>query len=62
MGSPAHSAQPSARLWDTLGDLGAQWGKSSCPRQREGQDSWGEQGFICYLEAVCERTLDEVRE
>lgn len=62
MASPAHSAQPPAGLRETLGDLGAQWGKPSCPRLREGQDVWGEHGFICYLEAICEHTLDEVRE
>lgn len=61
MASPAHSAQPPARLRETLGDLGAQWGKPSCPWQREGQDIWGEQGFSGYLETICEHTLDEVR-
>lgn len=33
---------------ETLGDLAAQWGKPSCPWQREGQDIWGEQGFTGY--------------
>lgn len=62
MASPAHSAQPPAGLRETLGDLGAQWGKASCPWQREGQDIWGEQEFACYRKAICERTLDDVRE
>lgn len=60
MTSPAHSAQPPAVLGGTLGDLAAQWGKPSLPRQREGQDIWGEQEFTYYLEAICERALDEI--
>lgn len=53
------SHQPgSGKLWGTWALIG---GNLAAHGSERDSTSGGKQGFTCYLEANCERTLDEVR-
>lgn len=61
MASPAHGAQPpagSGKLWGTWELSGGNLAARGSGRD----DIWGEHGFTCYRKAICECTLDEVRD